>query len=1324
MKGRIRAVKLMGKVLVSLVLMQALPLVASELDENCVVSLLNRTVQVAEDGGWSLPNVSASQGSVRAFVSCLRDDGSVESGQSDYFAVVANGITPVPEFNFGDQDPIPASLAFSTTQPLIINEVGVTSQLLLTATYSDTATVDVTQSNGVNYFSTNPAVATVDEDGLVASLASGFTLISALKDGVIAARNIIIDNGGDLDGDGLPDYYELANGLNVNDPVDAFEDQDKDGLSALDEFFAGTDIYAADTDGDGVDDGEELVLGNDGYVSNPLLWDTDGDGLSDGVEVAVGSDPNDPGDTNMEAALLSLSITPENFEVVRNTIDNETFAKVTVTGQLIDGSEVDLTSNAGVSYESTDLTVVGFGLEKGELLVSKAGSAIVTARLGAFIGSTDVTVTDFSPRALGYLALPDTGFSNNVDIAGDYAYIAAGADGLYIIDTSDKTQPILVATLALSGNGNDVKVVPGSELIVIAGGSAGVHLVDVSIPHSPQLISSVDTPGTAIDLAIENDIVYLADGDDGVQVIDISGETPVIVSTINTNGHAYGVAVSDNVLAAANRYSSSIQVVELSNGTNELLSLEVSLASGSLSQVSDLLIRDDDVFIVTNNGLFSVDISDLAFPSISAQSGDSIFMTNLAWLDEKLVTTWVEPTTKMSIWDIQFPHVPGYRGEIVFSQINYFFGDGTGLSLDSQYAYMVASRKETISKGGVSGGSTFYIGQYDFIGDEGTVAPTVTITSPSDGASSYIEGQSVLIEVDATDDVRVVSVDFLVDDVLVGTDALWPYEFAVVATMGSSALQARATDLAGNIGYSSIVTVFASADTSAPTIELTSPLESETYMLGGIVPFSVESADNVGVDRVDFLVNGTVVFSDQTVPFEYEYVPDFVGTILVEAVAYDGSGNEGYAQSVSVSAILEFELTSPLENETFVPGDTVLFSPEIVNNTGVARVDFLVNGTVVFSDQAVPFEYEYVPDFAGTKMVEAVAYDKYGNEGAAQPVFISVIEDPGTTVVGFVTGLDNIALQGATVLCRGVESLSDMEGNFVVANVPSYGTELFCEATYIAGAESLEGKSWSSNIVRGGTTDVDGIRVGLLSVLVLVSDLQGGDELLFQDLFADIPDTIEFHYAGFSSGLDVPTLESLIEFDVIWLINFGFHVSYFWGPDWPALLPPGLPVYVASDANTKAMGDVLFDYVQTGGGLVIAGGGYAIVRSNSPFESAMGWGALESIDLFESLAPECGLHTKIGLLTEHALTRGLEGYESPAFGSCFSNKGESTTVAAQSANGAPLIGYRVLPDGQRIVAIDAYPFEAIFADDPEIGWPFDPEGFYLMWENALLWVAQ
>ena len=49
----------------------------------------------------------------------------------------------------------------------------------------------------------------------------------------------------------------------------------------------GTDPLTADTDSDGLNDGDEVNTHN----TYPLIVDSDGDGLSDGDEVATGTDP-------------------------------------------------------------------------------------------------------------------------------------------------------------------------------------------------------------------------------------------------------------------------------------------------------------------------------------------------------------------------------------------------------------------------------------------------------------------------------------------------------------------------------------------------------------------------------------------------------------------------------------------------------------------------------------------------------------------------------------------------------------------------------------------------------------------------------------------------------------------------------------------------------------------------------------------------------------------------------------------------------------------------------------------------------------------------
>jgi hypothetical protein len=65
------------------------------------------------------------------------------------------------------------------------------------------------------------------------------------------------------------------------------KDADKDGLSDTLEIGYGLDPFKADTDGDGLNDSEEIEK----YRTNPKKADTDGDGHTDGEEVKGGFNP-------------------------------------------------------------------------------------------------------------------------------------------------------------------------------------------------------------------------------------------------------------------------------------------------------------------------------------------------------------------------------------------------------------------------------------------------------------------------------------------------------------------------------------------------------------------------------------------------------------------------------------------------------------------------------------------------------------------------------------------------------------------------------------------------------------------------------------------------------------------------------------------------------------------------------------------------------------------------------------------------------------------------------------------------------------------------
>ena len=77
------------------------------------------------------------------------------------------------------------------------------------------------------------------------------------------------------------------------------------------------------------------------------------------------------------------------------------------------------------------------------------------------------------------------------------------------------------------------------------------------------MVGSLDTAGSAYGVYVSGNYAYLAGGNAGLKVIDISDPTsPQIVGSVDTDGSANGVYVSSNYAYVADRWE-GLKVVEL-----------------------------------------------------------------------------------------------------------------------------------------------------------------------------------------------------------------------------------------------------------------------------------------------------------------------------------------------------------------------------------------------------------------------------------------------------------------------------------------------------------------------------------------------------------------------------------------------------------------------------------------------------------------------------------------------------------------------------------------------------------------------------------------
>ena len=185
-------------------------------------------------------------------------------------------------------------------------------------------------------------------------------------------------------------------------------------------------------------------------------------------------------------------------------------------------------------------------------------------------------------------------------------------------------------------------------------------------------------------------------------------------------------------------------------------------------------------------------------------------------------------------------------------------------------------------------------------------APAVAVTSPTGGTVSG----SVTVTASATDLVGVASVQFRVDGIDVGAaDTAAPYSVAwatTTASNGSHVLTAVARDTAGNATTSAGVTVTVSngappSDTTPPTVAVTSPTGGT---VSGTITVTATAADNVGVTRVQFKLDGANLgAADTAAPYSVSWTTtgSANGPHVVTAVAEDAAGNATTSAAVNVT---------------------------------------------------------------------------------------------------------------------------------------------------------------------------------------------------------------------------------------------------------------------------------------------------------------------------------------------------------------------------------------------------------------------------------------
>jgi hypothetical protein len=163
-----------------------------------------------------------------------------------------------------------------------------------------------------------------------------------------------------------------------------------------------------------------------------------------------------------------------------------------------------------------------------------------------------------------------------VEVVGDIAYIIDGDEetpgGLVLIDVSDPTSPIQLSSWSDGGHPFELDV--DGNFAYVADGFEGLEIINVTDPENPSEIAQYDGSGEIYDVQIVGDIAYVADWNWGLLILNVSDPTnPNLLASNSITGACVHLHVEGNLVYASDHRSeqTGLVVYNISDPTNPLL---------------------------------------------------------------------------------------------------------------------------------------------------------------------------------------------------------------------------------------------------------------------------------------------------------------------------------------------------------------------------------------------------------------------------------------------------------------------------------------------------------------------------------------------------------------------------------------------------------------------------------------------------------------------------------------------------------------------------------------------------------------------------------
>ncbi|PKV50176.1 putative secreted protein (Por secretion system target) [Aquimarina sp. MAR_2010_214] len=216
-------------------------------------------------------------------------------------------------------------------------------------------------------------------------------------------------------------------------------------------------------------------------------------------------------------------------------------------------------------------------------------------------------------------------------------------------------------------------------------------------------------------------------------------------------------------------------------------------------------------------------------------------------------------------------------------------------------------------------------------GGTGNPPPTVSITSPAQGAT-FIAGANINISANASDsNGSITRVEFYNGSSLLGQDnnAPYTYNWNNVAA-GNYSIIAKAYDNEGTSTSSSVsITVNGTGGNKLPIVTITTPQSGAIFTADATINVTANASDTDGtISKVEFYNGNSLLGQDTSSPYNFNWNNVAAGSYTIKVKAVDNEGGEGITSvSVTVNDNSGSSCTAPawVSGQAYNGGDIVSY---------------------------------------------------------------------------------------------------------------------------------------------------------------------------------------------------------------------------------------------------------------------------------------------------------------------------------------------------------------------------------------------------------------